>query len=46
MVNRLIEAFGHDIMVGYDVGCGFSKTANSSPFQVLVGPEVLSHNPM
>lgn len=36
-MNRLIDLFGEDILIGYDIGCGFSATANSSK---LLGPKV------
>ncbi|KLO06443.1 hypothetical protein SCHPADRAFT_917527 [Schizopora paradoxa] len=37
IVNKLIDVFGDNILVGYDIGCGFSSTANNSP---LFGPIV------
>lgn len=30
IVNRLLDLFGERILVGYDIGCGFSATANNS----------------
>ena len=35
IVDKLIDIFGQDILVGYDIGCGFSSTANNSP---IFGP--------
>jgi hypothetical protein len=29
-MNKLIDIFGVDLMCGYDIGCGFSATANNS----------------
>ena len=36
-VNELIELFGPRVLVGYDIGCGFSATAGRSS---RVGPRV------
>lgn len=36
IVNRLIDVFGEDILIGYDIGCGFSATIKSSK---LLGPK-------
>lgn len=30
-MNRLIEVFGKNTLTGYDIGCGFSSTANNAP---------------
>ncbi|KAF8580082.1 hypothetical protein K439DRAFT_1620080 [Ramaria rubella] len=30
VMNKLIDVFGPDLMCGYDIGCGFSTTANNS----------------
>lgn len=35
--RRLIEIFGENVLVGYDIGCGFSVTAGQSP---KVGPQM------
>ena len=37
VINRLIDIFGQDQLTGYDIGCGFDKTANSG---ALTGPQV------
>lgn len=37
MASRLIEIFGEDVLVGYDIGCGFSVTASQSP---KIGPQI------
>ena len=29
-VNELMNTFGRDIMIGYDIGCGFTSTARGS----------------
>ena len=29
-ISRIMDTFGKDVMVGYDIGCGFSSTANRS----------------
>ncbi|KAF8517056.1 hypothetical protein BU17DRAFT_30209, partial [Hysterangium stoloniferum] len=39
IVNKLIDVFGVNLLLGYDIGCGFSVTANKS---ALVGPKVRS----
>ncbi|KAJ7937730.1 hypothetical protein B0H13DRAFT_2226465 [Mycena leptocephala] len=31
IVDALLDAFGPDVGFGYDIGCGFGKTANKSP---------------
>ncbi|KAF8515504.1 hypothetical protein BU17DRAFT_51619, partial [Hysterangium stoloniferum] len=38
--NEVIDTFGDHLMIGYDIGCRFSKTANSSP---LLGPKICKH---
>ena len=40
-VNELINVFGSDIMIGYDIGCGFSSTVSKS---VRVGPRVMERH--
>ena len=40
-VSRLIELFGRSILCGYDIGCGFTATANRS---MKVGPLVQEHD--
>lgn len=30
ILNRLMEIFGERLLVGYDIGCGFSTTASNS----------------
>ncbi|KAF8498466.1 hypothetical protein BU17DRAFT_59280, partial [Hysterangium stoloniferum] len=40
VTNELIDTFGDHLMIGYDIGCRFSKTANSSP---LLGPKIRKH---
>lgn len=37
LINKLIDAFGADLCIGYDIGCGFATTAERSP---KVGPKV------
>ncbi|KAF8507749.1 hypothetical protein JB92DRAFT_3083995 [Gautieria morchelliformis] len=37
MVDRLLELCGPRLMIGYDIGCGFSATANQSS---LLGPRI------
>lgn len=37
LVSRLINLFGNDLLIGYDIGCGFSSTAENSQ---KVGPLV------
>jgi len=37
ILNKLITIFSPDLICGYDIGCGFSSTANNSP---LLGPKV------
>ena len=37
IVDKLIDAFGSDLMIGYDIGCGFSATADRSS---MVGPKL------
>ncbi|KAF8519506.1 hypothetical protein BU17DRAFT_75910 [Hysterangium stoloniferum] len=39
IVNKLIDVFGVNLLLGYDIGCGFSVTVNKS---ALVGPKVRS----
>ncbi|KAJ7829012.1 hypothetical protein B0H14DRAFT_3088175 [Mycena olivaceomarginata] len=34
ITNQLLQAFGPDLGVGYDIGCGFSSTVRDSP----IGP--------
>ena len=41
VTQRLIEIFGSDVLIGYDIGCGFSVTANNSP---TIGPEIRRAN--
>ena len=36
IVSKMIDLFGDNLLCGYDIGCGFSKTADSS---ALVGPK-------
>ena len=38
LTNRLIDTFGERLMIGYDIGCGFSKTASNSR---LLGPKLV-----
>lgn len=35
IVSKMMETFGEKLLCGYDIGCGFSKTANNSN---MVGP--------
>ncbi|KAH8109879.1 hypothetical protein DFH11DRAFT_1515076 [Phellopilus nigrolimitatus] len=37
LLDRLMESFGDNILQGYDIGCGFSTTANNSG---LLGPKL------
>ena len=37
LTNRLIDVFGDNLLIGYDIGCGFSDTANNSK---KVGPKI------
>jgi hypothetical protein len=37
IVNRLIDVLGTDLMISYDIGCGFSATAKKS---IKLGPKV------
>ncbi|KAF8579613.1 hypothetical protein K439DRAFT_1620392 [Ramaria rubella] len=37
ITNELLDAFGDGLMQGYDIGCGFSTTANNSQ---LLGPKL------
>lgn len=30
-MNRLIDVYGHNLTIGYDIGCAFSKTILKSP---------------
>ena len=41
MLNRLIELFGKNIMVGYDIDCQFSITAGRN---AKVGPKMKEEN--
>ena len=31
IVNKVMDNFGDNILIGYDISCGFSTTANNSP---------------
>ncbi|KAJ3712392.1 hypothetical protein C8R42DRAFT_647550 [Lentinula raphanica] len=33
IVNRLLDVFGKDLGIGYDIGCGFKATIKKSPLQ-------------
>ncbi|KAJ7733717.1 hypothetical protein B0H14DRAFT_2408921 [Mycena olivaceomarginata] len=35
ITNQLLQAFGPDLGVGYDIGCGFSSTVRDSPLGPL-----------
>ncbi|KAF8491772.1 hypothetical protein JB92DRAFT_3085088 [Gautieria morchelliformis] len=41
VTNELLDAFGPGLMLGYDIGCGFSTTVNNSK---LVGPKLHQHH--
>lgn len=41
IVDKLIDTFGTCLLIGYDIGCGFSTTANRSS---LVGPKARINN--
>ncbi|KAF8591239.1 hypothetical protein K439DRAFT_1611253 [Ramaria rubella] len=40
VTNELLDIFGSHLLCGYDIGCGFSTTANNS---TLVGPKLRSY---
>lgn len=37
IINRLIDLFGNNLLIGYDIGCGFSSTASNSK---KLGPKI------
>ncbi|KAF8524735.1 hypothetical protein JB92DRAFT_2702874, partial [Gautieria morchelliformis] len=41
VTNELLDVFGPGLMLGYDIGCGFSTTVNNSK---LVGPKLRQHH--
>ncbi|RPD53405.1 hypothetical protein L226DRAFT_548449 [Lentinus tigrinus ALCF2SS1-7] len=40
IINKLLEVYGPDILVGYDIGCEFSKTLHHSS----LGPRIEEHH--
>lgn len=40
-VDKLVQVFGDNLLIGYDISCTFGGTAQRSP---LVGPLVKKHN--
>jgi hypothetical protein len=41
VLSKLIDSFGADLMVGYDIGCGISTTVSGG---ALLGPKAASSN--
>ncbi|RPD52690.1 hypothetical protein L226DRAFT_548692 [Lentinus tigrinus ALCF2SS1-7] len=36
LINKLLQVYGSDILVGYDIGCEFSKTLSNSSLGAVV----------
>ncbi len=41
IINKLLQVYGPDILVGYDIGCEFSKTLENSSLGALAREERL-----